>query len=199
MIKKLRYYFFVGLFSIIPIGVIFFLIKWILGLSISPAKSIVSSIFSIQHESITWVIAFVLTISFILLSGYLISSFFGRMLFLEIEKIISQVPVVNTLYQTVKSITDSISSKDKQAFSKVVLVEYPRKDVWTLAMVTGESVNQDGKKYYHLYLPTTPNPTSGYMLYISVDEVIETDMGSEEAIKIIISGGTLSPEKNEIK
>jgi len=134
-----------------------------------------------------------------LLSGYLISSFFGRMLFLEIEKIISQVPVVNTLYQTVKSITDSISSKDKQAFSKVVLVEYPRKDVWTLAMVTGESVNQDGKKYYHLYLPTTPNPTSGYMLYISVDEVIETDMGSEEAIKIIISGGTLSPEKNEIK
>ncbi len=66
-------------------------------------------------------------------------------------------------------------------------------------MVTGESVNQDGKKYYHLYLPTTPNPTSGYMLYISVDEVIETDMGSEEAIKIIISGGTLSPEKNEIK
>ena len=199
MIKKLRYYFFVGLFSIIPIGVIFFLIKWILGLSISPAKSIVSSIFSIQHESITWIIAFVLTISFILLSGYLISSFFGRMLFLEIEKIISQVPVVNTLYQTVKSITDSISSKDKQAFSKVVLVEYPRKDVWTLAMVTGESVNQDGKKYYHLYLPTTPNPTSGYMLYISVDEVIETDMGSEEAIKIIISGGTLSPEKNEIK
>ena len=117
MIKKLRYYFFVGLFSIIPIGVIFFLIKWILGLSISPAKSIVSSIFSIQHESITWIIAFVLTISFILLSGYLISSFFGRMLFLEIEKIISQVPVVNTLYQTVKSITDSISSKDKQAFS----------------------------------------------------------------------------------
>ncbi len=82
MIKKLRYYFFVGLFSIIPIGVIFFLIKWILGLSISPAKSIVSSIFSIQHESITWIIAFVLTISFILLSGYLISSFFGRMLFL---------------------------------------------------------------------------------------------------------------------
>ena len=193
------YYFFVGLFSIIPIGVIFFLVKWILELSLSPAQSVISQILPIEHPSITWVIAFILTVSFILLSGYLVSSVFGRILFSEIEKIISQIPVINTLYQTVKGITDSISNKNKQAFSKVVLIEYPRKGIWTIALVTGESENEEGKKYYHLYLPTTPNPTSGFMLYIAVEDTIDTDMSSEEAIKIIISGGTLSPDKNKIK
>jgi len=199
IIRNLRYYFFVGLFSIIPIGVIFFLIKWILELFISPAQSIISKIVFIRHESFIWIIAFVLTVSFILFCGYLISSVFGRFLFLEIEKIISQIPVVNTLYQTVKSITDSISNKNKQAFSKVVLIQYPRKGIWTIALVTGQSENEDGKKFYHLYLPTTPNPTSGFMLYVPMEDAIETDMGSEEAIKIIISGGTLSPDKNQIK
>ena len=81
IIRNLRYYFFVGLFSIIPIGVIFFLIKWILELFISPAQSIISKIVFIRHESFIWIIAFVLTVSFILFCGYLISSVFGRFLF----------------------------------------------------------------------------------------------------------------------
>ena len=196
--QKLKYYFFVGLISIIPIGIIYVIIKWVLELSIGPAQSILINLFPSEDQSIVWLIAFILTVLFILFCGYVISSLFGKFLFSEIEKIISQIPVVNSLYQTVKSITDSISNKDKQAFSKVVLIEYPRKDVWTIAMVTGESTNKDGKKFYHLYLPTTPNPTSGYMLYIAVEDVVETDMTTEEAMKVVISGGTLSPDKNDI-
>jgi len=196
--QKLKYYFFVGLISIIPIGIIYVIIKWVLELSIGPAQSIIINLFPSEDQSIVWLIAFILTVLFILFCGYIISSLFGKFLFSEIEKIISQIPVVNSLYQTVKSITDSISNKDKQAFSKVVLIEYPRKDVWTIAMVTGESTNKDGKKFYHLYLPTTPNPTSGYMLYIAVEDVVETDMSTEEAMKVVISGGTLSSDKNDI-
>ena len=196
--QKLKYYFFVGLISIIPIGIIYVIIKWVLELSIGPAQSILVNLFPSEDQSIVWLIAFILTVLFILFCGYIISSLFGKFLFSEIEKIISQIPVVNSLYQTVKSITDSISNKDKQAFSKVVLIEYPRKDVWTIAMVTGESTNKDGKKFYHLYLPTTPNPTSGYMLYIAVEDVVETDMSTEEAMKVVISGGTLSSDKNDI-
>ena len=196
--QKLKYYFFVGLISIIPIGIIYVIIKWVLELSIGPAQSILINLLPSEDQSIVWFIAFILTVLFILFCGYIISSLFGKFLFSEIEKIISQIPVVNSLYQTVKSITDSISNKDKQAFSKVVLIEYPRKDVWTIAMVTGESTNKDGKKFYHLYLPTTPNPTSGYMLYIAVEDVVETDMTTEEAMKVVISGGTLSPDKNDI-
>ena len=196
--QKLKYYFFVGLISIIPIGIIYVIIKWVLELSIGPAQSILINLFPSEDQSIVWLIAFILTVLFILFCGYVISSLFGKFLFSEIEKIISQIPVVNSLYQTVKSITDSISNKDKQAFSKVVLIEYPRKDVWTIAMVTGESTNKDGKKFYHLYLPTTPNPTSGYMLYIAVEDVVETDMTTEEAMKVVISGGTLSSNQNDI-
>ena len=73
------------------------------------------------------------------MSGYLVSSVFGRLLFSEIEKIISQIPVINTLYQTVKGITDSISNKNKQAFSKVVLIEYPRKGIWSIGFITGNT------------------------------------------------------------
>ena len=116
----------------------------------------------------------------------------------KIEQVIARIPIANTLYQTIKSVIESISNAKNQAFSKVVLIEYPKKDIWTLALVTGSSKNKSGKEFYHLFLPTSPNPTSGYMLYIPIDKVIETDMHSEEAIKIIISGGALSPDTNEI-
>ena len=96
-------------------------------------------------------------------------------------------------------IKESISNSSKQSFSKVVLIQYPRKDIWTLALVTGESTNEKGINFYHLFLPTSPNPTSGYMLYISKDDVVEVDMTTEEAIKIIVSGGAIAPDKNQIK
>ena len=115
------------------------------------------------------------------------------------EDIISRIPLVNSLYQTIKGLTESISNSSKQAFSKVVLIEYPRKGIWTLALVTGDSVNDQNEEFYHLFLPTSPNPTSGYMLYISKNDVIEIDMSAEEAIKIIVSGGAISPNTNQIK
>ena len=101
------------------------------------------------------------------------------------------------MYKTIKSVIDSISNSQHNAFQKVVMLEYPRKGIWTLALVTGESENNSGKKFYHLFLPTSPNPTSD-ILYIAAEDVKETDMSSEEAIKIIISGGALSSSKNNI-
>ena len=197
MIKNIRYYFFVGLFSVIPIGATFWLISWVLNIFSGPGQKLVNE-FLYTNVYINWILSMLLTIIVVVICGYIVSSVFGRLLFLRLEKFISTIPVVNTLYQTIKSITESISSSDNQAFQKVVFLEYPRKGIWTIALVTGESKNKNGQKFYHLYLPTTPNPTSGYMLYISVDDVIETDMSSEEAIKIIISGGAMSPKINEL-
>ena len=76
------------------------------------------------------------------------------------------------------------------------MIEYPRKDLWTLAMVTGESKNEKGDEYYHIFVPTTPNPTSGYMLYVPQKDAHDTNMSIEEGLKIIISGGMLAPNKN---
>ena len=202
MNKNFRYYFLIGLFSILPIAATLWLMRVILTFFAGPAKSIIGNILPSVvpgQEFISWVVGFIMTIIFVLSSGYIISSVFGKILFSKIESIIARIPIVNSLYQTIKGLTESISNSSKQAFSKVVLIQYPRKGIWTLALVTGESVNEKGVNFYHLFLPTSPNPTSGYMLYISKDDVTEVDMSAEEAIKIIVSGGAISPDKNQIK
>lgn len=204
MNKKFKYYIFIGFFSIFPIGATVWLLKWLLTVLVGPAQSITkillpnTTLFNATQPYASWVIGFLLTISFVFTFGFLVSSFFGRILFTKIEQIIAQIPIANTLYKTIKSVIESISNSQNDAFQKVVMLEYPRKGIWTLALVTGESKNKDGKKFYHLFLPTSPNPTSGYMLYIATSDVKETDMSSEEAIKIIISGGALSSKDNEI-
>nr|MBC8257069.1 DUF502 domain-containing protein [Candidatus Neomarinimicrobiota bacterium] len=76
---------------------------------------------------------------------------------------------------------------------------YPRRGIWTLTMVTGESTNATGDKFYHIFVPTTPNPTSGYMLYVPQKDAYETNMTIEEGLKIIISGGMLAPNKNKLE
>jgi len=202
MSKNFRYYFLVGLFSIIPVAATWWLMDIIFRFFAGPAQSIIDKIIPYEfmgQKLLTWTIGFLATVLFVLVCGYIISSVFGKLLFSKIEKIIARIPLVNSLYQTIKGLTESISNSSKQAFSKVVLIEYPRKGVWTLALVTGESVNEENISFYHLFLPTSPNPTSGYMLYISKDDVIEVDMTAEEAIKIIVSGGAISPGKNQIK
>ena len=201
MNTSFRYYFLIGLFSILPIAATLWLMRIILTFFASPAQSIINEILPKNPAStaLSWVIGFLLTFLFVLICGYIVSSVFGKIIFSKIESIINRIPIVNSLYQTIKGITDSISNSSKQAFSKVVLIEYPRKGIWTLALVTGESCNKEGINFYHLFLPTSPNPTSGYMLYISKDDVIEIDMKAEEAIKIIVSGGAISPKNNEIK
>ena len=200
MSKNFRYYFLIGLFSILPIVATLWLIRVILTFFAGPAQSIINIFLpDIPGSSnISWVIGFLLTFFFVFSCGYIVSSVFGKIIFSKIEDIISRIPIVNSLYQTIKGLTESISGSGKQAFSKVVLIEYPRKGIWTLALVTGESINEEGLEFYHLFLPTSPNPTSGYMLYILKDDVIEIDMSTEEAIKIIVSGGAISPDKNKI-
>ena len=79
---------------------------------------------------------------------------------------------------------------------KVVVIEYPKQDLWTLALVTGESKSSSSDDFYHLFVPTTPNPTSGYMIMIKKNLAIDTDISIEEAIRIIVSGGAIAPKKN---
>ena len=120
-------------------------------------------------------------------------------MYIWIEGLLSRIPVVNAVYRTIKQITTSISEPDRQAFKKVVIIEYPRKEIWTITMVTGESINNKGEKFNHIFVPTTPNPTSGFMLYIPQKDAQETDMTNEEGLKIIISGGMLAPKKNHLQ
>ena len=141
---------------------------------------------------------FILTLLFIYLIGLFISNVIGKNIYTWFEKILSRIPFVNTVYRTIKQITSHISGPDREAFKKVVFIEYPRKGIWTLAMVTGESKDKASKEYYNLYLPTPPNPTSGFMLYALKSDLLETNLSVEEGMKIIISGGVIGPEINDI-
>ena len=102
------------------------------------------------------------------------------------------------IYNTIKQITETLTVSQKQAFKKVVYIEYPKEDIWTIALVTGESKDKDNIAYYQIFVPTTPNPTSGFMLYIKKTNVKETYLSIDEGLKIVISGGMLAPEKNDI-
>ena len=116
----------------------------------------------------------------------------------KLEQFLSKIPIVSYVYSTIKKITDSISGNNKQAFKKVVYLEYPKKDLWSLGMVTGESKNSNGKKFYHVIILTTPNPTSGYLIFVDQSKVIDSSLTVEEGLKTIISGGILAREKNQI-
>ena len=164
-----------------------------------PGKAIVNKIF---RENVPLYIpevsGFILTILFIYVIGILVSNVLGNRVYLWIEGVLSRIPIVNSVYKTNKQITASISGPERQAFKKVVFIEYPRKGIWTLSMVTGESKNDQGELFYHIFIPTTPNPTSGYLLYIPKINTCQTNMSIEEGMRIIISGGILAPKTNTI-
>ena len=192
-------YFITGLFSIIPLAITFTIIKWLFEFFSKPGKKMINYILPNSNSPfIENIIGFVLTFLFIYLIGVIISNVLGKRLYLFFEKILAKIPLINYIYNTIKQITDTLTISKKQAFKKVVYIEYPKKDVWTIALVTGESKDSEGNQYYQIFVPTTPNPTSGFMLYIKKENTKETNMNIDEGLKIIISGGMLAPETNAL-
>ena len=129
--------------------------------------------------------------------GYLSNYVFGKY-FLQIgEQAIQRVPGVGTVYNSVKQIVATFGSQNRNLFSKVVLVEYPRKGIWTLGFLTnkqqGEAQSVVGSELWTVFVPTTPNPTSGFLLLLPKDEIVELEMSVGEGMKMIISGGAVAP------
>ena len=199
-IKTTKHYILTGLFSILPITATYWIIVKLFQFFSKPGAAIVETLFNKNVPLyIPEVAGFILTILFIYIVGLFVSNVLGKRVYLWIEAILSRIPIVNAVYKNIKQITASISSPDRQAFKKVVFIEYPRKRIWTMAMVTGESLNEIGLKFYHIFVPTTPNPTSGFMLYIRQEDTQDANISIEEGLKIIISGGILAPSNNQLE
>jgi len=139
----------------------------------------------------------VLTLLVILFSGVLAANFLGQKLVRFWEQLLARIPVVNSLYTGVKQISDTILSPQGNAFRKALLVQYPRQGCWTIAFLTGKPggdvVRHLGDDYVSVYVPTTPNPTSGFFLMMRTEEIQELDMSVDEALKYIISMGVVPP------
>ena len=196
---KKRNYFLTGLISIFPLAITYFIINWLFIFFSGPGKKIINYFFSDYNLSIIeHVVGFILTFLFIYIVGAIISNVLGKKIYLLFEKLLAKIPLVSYIYNTIKQITDTLSISQKQAFQKVVYIEYPKEDIWTIALVTGESQDSEGVEYYQIFVPTTPNPTSGFMLFVKKENAKETQMSIDEGLKIIISGGMLAPKKNGI-
>ncbi len=139
----------------------------------------------------------VLTLGMILLTGLLATNFIGQKLVVWWDRLLSRIPVVNSVYKSVKQVSDTLFSPNGNAFRKALLVQYPHRGSWTIAFLTGQPggdlVNHLDGDHVSVYVPTTPNPTSGFFLMMPASETVELDMTVDEALKYIISMGVVAP------
>ncbi len=189
----LRNYFITGVVVLIPIGFTLYLTKFLIGISsniipqnINPNNYLPYAIPGIE---------ILISIFFITVVGGLSLSFLGKRILKLIDDLFKRIPFLRTIYSAILQMTESFSNKDNDKKS-VVLVEYPRKGVWAVGFATkenkGEMAQKTNQKLINVFVPTTPNPTSGFLLMFPIDDVIYLNMTFEEASKFIVSAGTSS-------
>ena len=192
---RLRNYFFTGIVVLIPIGFTLYLSKFLINIS---TKIIPSSLnpnsylpFSIPGLEI------ILTILFITIIGGLSLSFIGKRFLLIIDDLFKRIPILRTIYSAVGQMTESFTNQEGKKKS-VVLIEYPRKGTWAVGFATkenhGEIKNNVNRDLINVFVPTTPNPTSGFLLMFPKEEVIYLNMSFEDASKFIVSAGISNPK-----
>ena len=192
---RLRNYFFTGVVVLIPIGFTLYLSKFLINVS---TKLIPSGLNpnSYLPYSIPGLEIF-LTIVFITIIGGLSLSFIGKKFLQIIDDLFKRIPILRTIYSAIVQMTESFTNQDSNKKS-VVLIEYPRKGSWAVGFATkenkGEIKNKTNKNLINVFVPTTPNPTSGFLIMFPKDEIIYLDMNFEEASKFIVSAGTSNPK-----
>lgn len=142
-------------------------------------------------------VAFVLTFVSLYSIGVVATNFMGKFIIRFFETILHNVPIIKNVYTSSKKLIEIISLPTTQSFKRVVIVEYPRAGMKAFAFVTGGIKTEDGTELTSLFIPTTPNPTSGFLIYLPEQDIEETDLSIEEGMKLIVSGGILIPERME--
>ncbi len=195
---KIRAYFLAGLLVIVPLGVTLFVISAILRLmdrvlDLIPPKLHPETYLPFKIPGLGLLLAILL----IMITGVLVRNYIGTRVVAFGEYVLSTIPLVRPLYVAVKQLLQAIFGDTHDAFKRAVLVEYPRKGVYALAFVTGRTSGElqlkTNGKMLNVFLPTTPNPTSGFYLVIPEEDTIPLSIGVEDAFKLLISGGVVEP------
>ncbi len=143
-----------------------------------------------------------LAVTIVLLTGVIVANFLGRRLVSKWEALLAKIPLVRTLYAGTKQIMETVLAADSKSFRKVLLIQYPRKGVWSLAFMTsgslGEVQHKTTARVISVFIPTTPNPTSGFVLMVPEQDAIELDMSIEDGLKMIISMGVVVPPTKKV-
>lgn len=196
--SKLKRYFITGLLVILPVYVTFYLLFIIFRL-IDGIWGRLINLYLKRNLGFTIPgLGFIIGMVTILIIGFLATRFFGRRIFQFIEKWFLKFPFFREIYTTIKEIINSFISKDKPAFKKVALVEYPAKGIWSIGFITNEGFKEAeekiGEELLHVFIGTTPSPFSGFFVLIPKKDVKFLDISVEEGIKLIVSGGILKPD-----
>ena len=199
--KKLRRILIAGLLVWLPLGITIFIIKILLDLLsqtylLIPEGLRPENLFGVTIPGFEIIMAIIILFS----TGLVAANYLGKTLVETWEKFLDKIPLVRSIYTPLKKFAELVLSDQTQSFSKVLLIQYPRKGLYSLCFQTskdvGEIQEKSGEDVVCVFIPTTPNPTSGYIILIPKDEVIELDMSVEDALKMIISLGVVVPSSD---
>jgi len=189
--NHLKKKFITGLFVLIPVIVTAYIIYAVVAFIenfIGPAlRNIFFQVF--QREVYITGTAFLIFIVITYLTGLFVSNYFGKTVFARAERVVTKIPIVKSIYGSVKDMTEAFSSDKIKSFNEVVLVEFPFKERYAIGLVT-RRVEIKGVQHCSVFVPTTPNPTSGYIIFIPESDLLFLDMATDDALKYIISLGT---------
>lgn len=199
--KLIRRYLLGGLVVWIPILVTFLILRFIVDL-LDRTMSLLPSAYQPQHLIGMDIpgLGVVVSLVLLVLTGVVATNFLGQKFVTSSEYLLDKIPLVRSIYNSTKQVIQAIFATNSQAFRKVLLVEYPRKGLWSIAFQTGTpesmSAATNCPNMISIFIPTTPNPTSGFLMMIKKSEVIELSMSIDEALKFIISLGVMNPATN---
>lgn len=202
-IKK---YLLTGLLAWLPLTLTIWVLLWLVGLLDAIFGGLLTGLAALTSDSTGDLIeqlrhipglGVVLVFSVLLVTGALVSNVAGSWLLKQWDKLFTNIPIVKSIYNSVKKVSDTLFSSNGNAFRKAMLIQYPRAGSWTIAFQTGtpggEVAEHLGSDYISVYVPTTPNPTSGFFLMLPRAEVIELNMSVDQALTYVISMGSVAP------
>ena len=220
MHRGIRGHFYAGLIVILPLFLTIFIINWMVNLIVAVTKeslftSFINSaiiFFGIENNihlvTVVYILYLLSILIFITLIGYVAKNIVGKKITRFINRIIGKLPIVKHIYTTISQIVSLVSSEKGNTYKRAIAVEYPRKGIYSIGFLTSEEnailSKEAGKELCNIFIPTSPNPTSGMFICVPKEEVIFLDMKIDDAVKLIISGGVIVPgmemeEENEEK
>ncbi|MDR1788920.1 MAG: DUF502 domain-containing protein [Opitutaceae bacterium] len=204
---RLRNAFVTGLLLLSPLGVTWFVFAWLVGQVGGSFRPLFffylpEKLLNAPALGIVWnILATLIVIALITLLGYVSRHFLGRFLLGSLERLVRTIPGVNSVYNTVKQIVTTFGADKRNLFSKVVLVQFPIEGSWAIGFLTTKTraepqarvAGAGGAEVWGVFVPTTPNPTSGFLLFLPREKIVELEMSVGDGMKLIISGGSVIP------